>query len=328
MPAPRPHLLLIPVLACAILLPSCRPESSPPPAEQAASAVAAPASRTPAPSGRGKAYWRGIVEKDYAVPPGAVPADLVIELARHTGSPDPELRDDFGYMIPMTWIERDQRLSPPILRELFKHWKGTLRKGLGETGTDSVLLRSFSALHLATLVRVDNEHPYLAAGDIRSLLDDALAYLAGEKDLRGFEPGKGWIHATAHTADLLAALVASPHLAKDDPKRLLDALTAKLDAAPEAWVWGEDERLAAAVRALIQRKDFDAALLDPWLAKFKADSEKLWAGGSQVDPDSYARVQNEKQLLRALYVSLDRLDEPTDLTREAKKRVGETLGGM
>jgi hypothetical protein len=275
-----------------------------------------------------KAYWRAIVEKDYAVPPGAVPADLVRELVRYTGSPDPELRDDFGYMIPATWIERDQRLSPEILRELLKAWKGNLRTGLGESGTDTVLLRSFSALHLATLVRADNEHPYLAAADVRSLLDEALADLAAEKDLRGFEPGKGWIHATAHTADLLAALAASPHLRKSDPKRLLDALTEKLSTAPGVYAWGEEERLAAVVQALIERKDFDAALLAPWLAKFKAGDEKLWAGGSQVDPLRYARVMNEKHLLRALYVSLDKTEPPTEALQAAKRQVGETLGAM
>jgi hypothetical protein len=309
MPASRPYPLLILTLACATLLPACRPEP-------------------PAPSGHDKAYWRAIVEKDYAVPPGAVPADLVRELTRYTGSPDPELRDDFAYMIPATWIERDRRLSPQILRELLKDWKGNLRKGLGEAGTDTVLLRSFSALHLATLVRVDNEHPYLTATEAQALLNEALAYLAAEKDLRGFEPGKGWIHATAHTADLLAALAASRHLTKADPPRLLNALTATLAAAPAAWTWGEDERLAAIASALIQRKNFDAPLLDPWLAKFKADSEKLWEGGSQVDPAFYGRVQNEKQLLRALYVSLDRTEKPTEATQKAKKRVGETLGEM
>ncbi|HKV12943.1 MAG TPA: DUF2785 domain-containing protein [Thermoanaerobaculia bacterium] len=311
-------------LAAALLLPACRPENPPPPAEAAYS----PAPQPPAPGGHDKAYWRAIVDKDYAVPPGAVPADLVIELARYTGSPDPELRDDFGYMIPTTWIERDQHLSPQILRELLKQWKKNLRTGLGETGTDTVLLRSFSALHLATLVRVDNEHPYLTATDVQSLLDEALAYLAAEKDLRGFEPGKGWIHATAHTADLLAALAASPHLRKTDSKRILDALTARLSTAPDAYTWGEEERLAAVVKALIERKDFDAALLPPWLAAFKADSEKLWENGAQVDPTRYARVQNEKHLLRALYVSLDRTEEPTEATREAKKQVGETLGAM
>lgn len=310
----------------ALLLPACRPENAPPPAEAAA---ATPAPEAPqARGGHDKAYWRAIVEKDYAVPPGAVPADLVIELVRYTGSPDPELRDDFGYMIPATWIERDQRLSPPILRELFKHWKGNLRTGLGEAGTDTVLLRSFSALHLATLVRVDNEHTYLAAGDVHSLLDEALAYLAAEKDLRGFEPGKGWIHATAHTADLLAALAASPHLRRTDPQRILDALTARLSTAPGVYAWGEEERLAAVAHALLQRKDFDAALLDPWLAGFKADGAKLWEGGSQVDPVRYARVTNEKHLLRALYVSLDRTDPPTGPLQAAKRQVGETLGAM
>ena len=40
--------------------------------------------------------------------------------------------------------------------------------------------------------------------------NDALAYLAAELDLRGIEPRVGWIHATAHTADLLKFLARNP----------------------------------------------------------------------------------------------------------------------
>ena len=82
----------------------------------------------------------------------------------------------------------------------------SLRAGIGEAGTDTVLLRSFSALDLSILAALELQDPALDDSGYRGLLDDALAYLAAERDLRGIDPRVGWIHATAHTADLLKFL--------------------------------------------------------------------------------------------------------------------------
>jgi hypothetical protein len=43
----------------------------------------------------------------------------------------------------------------------------------------------------------------------RAAVDLLTGYLRDERDLRGFDPKKGWMHATAHTADLLAELSRS-----------------------------------------------------------------------------------------------------------------------
>jgi hypothetical protein len=246
------------------------------------------------------------VEKEYAVPEGESAGALVRELSGYLGSPDPELRDEFGYGIPAAWIGEQQRLAPAELRDLIRRWTPNLKTGIGESGTDSVLLRSFSALNLATVAAYDNEHPFLDAGEVRALLDAALAYLTAEKDLRGYDPAKGWIHAVAHAADLVAALAANRHLGKDAQGRILDAVAARLSSAGEVFTWGEQERLAEAMAALVRRPDFQPAALDPWLARLAAESEKLWQDGARIDPARFAAVQNGKDVLRDLFTSLSK----------------------
>jgi hypothetical protein len=68
-------------------------------------------------------------------------------------------------------------------------------------------------------------------------------------------------------------------------------------------VWGEDERMARALLSVVRRKDFDAALLDPWLARFTALHKKAWAA-DPLQANLLAADQNGKNLLRALHTVL------------------------
>jgi hypothetical protein len=99
--------------------------------------------------------------------------------------------------------------------------------GIGSTGDESVLLRSFSALDLSMLAAHDLDKPFLEPAAFRELLAAALDYLAREKDVRGFVPGSGWHHSTAHTADLLKFLARSPRLTPEDQSRILAGIGAK-----------------------------------------------------------------------------------------------------
>ena len=70
------------------------------------------------------------------------------------------------------------------------------RRGLGEEASDGLFLRSFSLLALSVLAAEDLRRPFLDAQQLDALLELAVAELAGERDLRGYVPGKGWGHAT------------------------------------------------------------------------------------------------------------------------------------
>ena len=252
---------------------------------------------------RGKAFWKTLAA-ECAVPAGESAAGLVNEAVSLVGSPDSEWRDDVGYSVVATCVYRKKRLDPEERRALVTLLSENLRHGIGETGNDGVLRRSFSALDLSILAALELQDPALDAAGYARLLDDGLAYLKDERDLRGLEPRVGWIHATAHTADLLKFLARDARLKPQDQARLLDAAWSKLTAqgAP-VFTHAEDERLAAALVSVVRRPDFDPASLDPWLERFVALEKQVW---TKMPPDSATldASQNARNLLRSFHALL------------------------
>src|SRR3954470_8990290 len=111
-----------------------------------------------APHERG--YWRAIARQNYAVTQDQSADVLAPELSALLSSPDPELRDDLAYSILAHWIHRNT-LSASTLISLSDEWIANLKSGLEETGTDSVLKRSFSALCLSEIAKHDVKAAFL-----------------------------------------------------------------------------------------------------------------------------------------------------------------------
>ena len=210
--------------------------------------------RTPQLDGRrDKDFWRQIQQNNYAVPNGQKAFPLAQELSSYLRSTDPELRDDLAYSILAVWIANATLFSTKELNALADQWTANLRTGIGETGTDTVFSRSFSALCLASLAKRDLRAPFLGRERYRTLLERALEYLGAERDLRGFDATKGWVHATAHTADLLPELANNPRFAREDQANVLRAVTQRLATAGEIFTYGEQDRLANAVAVITAR---------------------------------------------------------------------------
>ena len=248
-------------------------------------------------------FWRAIAHDEYAVPEGQAIVPLLGELSGYLGSKDPELRDDLAYTIIDQWVRHQKDIPTEALNSLADEWRANLRAGIGEVGTDSVFKRSFSALCLASLAKRDLKHPFLGEERYRGLLTDALAYLKDERDLRGFDPVLGWIHATAHTGDLLAALAANPLLRTEDQGRVLDGIAARLASAHEIFSYGEQDRLALAVATIVERKDFDAPRFDRWLAALDASDQSVWKD-SPPKLELLQNFENDTYMLRGLTVYL------------------------
>ena len=246
-----------------------------------------------------KAFWRAVAANGYAVPPGqSVPA-LVQELSGYLGSPDPEMRDDIAYSTLAAWIYRQKIVPVDGRRSLLATWTANLQRNVGERGTDTVFLRSFSALSLGLLAILDNEAPYLEKSEFDALLNAALRYLEAERDTRGFEPSHGWMHSVAHTADLLKFLSRSRHLQPAQQALVLKAITTKLGAIDGVLTHGEDERLARAVLSIAARPDFDEAGFRSWAASLAPPKP-----AAEPTPASLAANQNRKNLTVSLFAVL------------------------
>jgi len=267
---------------------------------------------------RGRPFWQALA-KECAVPAGESAFGLVSEAVGLLGSPDSVWRDDVGYGVVAACACQKKTLTPKERRALVARLSANLRRGIGEAGTDSVLLRSFSALDLSVFAALESQDPALDDAGYRRLLDDALAYLGDERDLRGLEPRVGWIHATAHTADLLKFLARDRRFTPADEARLFDAAWSKM-AAPGTPVFthAEDERLAAALLSVVCRPDFDAAILKPWLERFVALEKQVWEK-APPDPGALGASQNARNLLRSLFLLLS-LPEPAPTPGQAAAR--------
>lgn len=219
-----------------------------------------------------------------------------MDVVRHLGSPDPELRDDLGIPALVTWIVERPVLEPDQLRRLRDRVVGEdgIRHRLGEAGTDSVLRRSFSMLVVALLLAADNRDPYLGEREWREVVAAVLGYCGAERDLRATVPGHGWAHAVAHAADAVDEAAGSRFAGASTGQELFGALASMLERSTEAFQGEEEDRVAIALSTMLARGLIDAA----WL-------RRSLEAGERSDP---ARA-NWKQVVRALYFRIDRKRE-------------------
>lgn len=239
------------------------------------------------------------------------------------GSPDPALRDEIAYIVFARWIVRDQHYAPDELRQLIGTLTVNLRYFIGDTDTDTVLLRSFSALILSLIAYYDVQTPFLTSDEIHHLLDHALTYLAEEQDLRGHVDGIGWVHATAHTADLLKFLARNPKTDESDHLRIINAIADKLLSVTHAvYVHDEDERLVMVAHEVLKRETLHSVVIYGWLERFREWKGAIPLGGA-FDPALHAPYMNSKNFIRSLYLMMEMwaaLDERyQDLERETLK---------
>ena len=273
-----------------------------------------------APHDRG--FWQEIAKNKYAVPEHESADQLAHELSTLLASPDPELRDDLAYSILARWIYRPNILTTPTLHSLTEEWRANLKSGIGETGTNSVLKRSFSALLLSSIAYKEAKTPFLGEARYHELFADALNYFQSERDLRGYDAKLGWIHANAHTADLLHELASSPLATREELNQVLSAIATRLASAPEVYTQGEQDRMAVAVIAVVRKPTVDVESFTAWLARMNEEDKTTWI--NPLTPEILARYQNHGYFFQALSVRLELEPESSRIT-DFNHRVLEIL---
>jgi hypothetical protein len=241
--------------------------------------------------------WAALRTADCAVPEDISLTDAAAELINLLGDTDPAVRDDTAYVLLATWVRRGT--YDDLLPGLGDGLSVGLRHGLGEDGTDTVLRRSFSALLLAAAIERDNTARLLHPSVVMRWADVGLDWFLTEHDLRGHLGAKGWAHAAASGADLVAALGRSRHLSRDELAVLMEAVADRLArSAPHVLLHGEDDRLAYATMAIVQRNELEAAWLADWVRRLVKPFALDPAG-----PHAAAHV-NTLNYTRALHLAL------------------------
>jgi hypothetical protein len=251
-----------------------------------------------------KTFFRGIVQNNYAAPTNFSTDEVTTVLMECLASPDSQLRDTYGFEILSRWIRRGV-LKADSLKRMIATLTPNLKMGIGERGTDSAFRRTFSALILSELIRQDNLTPYLEQKEVKTLLEAGVTYLTNEQDLRGFDKEFGYVHGVAHGADVLFRLASSKQLEKADLTQILEAVRSKVAPAGEnSYAFGEDERLARVVIAVLARGMFNVTEWSEYINKIVSPApfsswNEIW-----FDTAGLTKRHNTKLFLLSLNLSL------------------------
>lgn len=253
-----------------------------------------------------KQFLQTLVESNSLLPTDIDPFIFLKALLANFASTDGQLRDELTYpiMARIILLEQDRyQLTEAQLEELLLTCidKDHLFYHIGEAGTDSVFMRSFSSLVFPLVLGADRERPRVSEAVVRRVLEALLAYARAERDWRGYVKGKGWAHSVAHLSDAFDDCTRNRYMTPADCQAILETLT-YLAHLPEPLCYEEDDRLAYVAYGIIARQAVEPAFLKKWIASFviARDENAL----SEEGATSHVRASNAKNFLRGLYFML------------------------
>ena len=190
------------------------------------------------------------------------------EMLMQIGNPDSYLRDELIYQSYVKMIFSDQLDTSELDKLLFRLKQDNyLFHGIGESGTDSVFKRSFSALVITAIIEYDNIKPQLDKSTVQDTVEKVVEYMIDEKDTRGFIEGKGWAHSIAHGADALEALAKHPKINSEGITKILIAIEHSLLRQVD-YLDEEEERLAMVIPSLLNLQDTEKEIR-LWIGKMR-----------------------------------------------------------
>lgn len=232
---------------------------------------------------------------------------LLEEFLANMGHPDPQLRDSLIYST-FVKIFQANLLSENQWHHVVKHCLSDqgLYHHLGDTNSDTVFTRSFSALFLVVSLIADSQTPFLSQDQFGEVLHKTTRYFQQELDVRGFVPQKGWAHAIAHGADLLGAVASHPKFEAAQSEKILAAIQNFLLSPHPSLKDQEEIRLAATIPLLLD-KGLSITVLTQWLEALFNGIEALDYGDSFYSEQHYTAWQtryNVINFLKAVYFKL------------------------
>jgi Protein of unknown function (DUF2785) len=271
-----------------------------------------------------KAYLHSIANNHYQLPEDIDRFAFLRALLQNFATTDAELRDELTYMILAHAIidqetagrlpaeQRETLLLTCIDDEhLFYH--------IGDAGSDSVFMRSFSLLIIAALLYTDAQLQQISEEATRKAQTALLRYAREERDWRGYIKGKGWAHSVAHLSDALDEIAQNRYLSQADRESVMQTLT-YLATLPEPLCYEEDDRISFAAYRLIAADMVEDAFLETWVESLFITRTEEVPGLTEQDVTRWIRAANAKNFLRSLYFRL--------LWNEKAPRLLERISGV
>src|SRR6056297_66628 len=206
------------------------------------------------------------------------------------------LRDDLIYMVMANWISNDV-YDRDELKEILNICldEDHLFYQIGNKNNDSVFTRTFSALEIAVLINKDNELDFLNQREFNKTTSFVCNYYKKETDLRGYIKNKGWAHSAAHGADIFVEIANHEKVQTQTLKDILEVISKKIKINDYIYFNNEDERIAKAVKAIINTNK----LKDQYISKWFNNLINIKEINDRIKKDTI--IFNIKNFLRSLY---------------------------
>lgn len=259
-----------------------------------------------------------IKEDKYRVPTDLNITDIVFEMLRHIGNPDPDLRDELIYSILLNWIIYDNVIDDKLKEILDVVMDDNhLFYRIGENNTDSVFTRSFSALVVPLIIYRHRKQKLFNEEELINIFKKITRYFIEEKDLRGYVEGNGWAHSVAHTADALDELAMCNEIGYKELLYLLEIIQAKVCIGTKVYINEEDERLVTAIISILDRNLLSIEEVSRWI---KSYSEIKDTGTYMND---YNMKINIKNFLRSMYFRILNKDGFEEIVEKLKDTLND-----
>ena len=251
-----------------------------------------------------------IIGLNFQLPAGYMLESALPHLFNNLGSSDASARSDalsvFDHWISNSYFSTDHN---NVLIE--KTLEG-MRYKLGNSGDDSVFVRSYFALLLLELLH-NNLKKAIFDGTKLELIYTAVtdAFLR-EQDYRTVIADKGWAYAVPHIGDNFLKLSQTKGL-EHYHERTLETIGTKLrSTGTHIFRFFEDERLAYVVADVLKQGIVTVEFFESWteglttLPGVKATYRTI----VELPDDQHAAYCNVRGFLRSLYLQLSFRDNP------------------
>ncbi|MBP2622538.1 DUF2785 domain-containing protein [Streptococcus oricebi] len=227
--------------------------------------------------------------------------DEVAWLLEHIGHPKPEIRDELVFETLACGLT-EGFFSLQQFRFLVEESlsKNLLFYQMEQQGVAS-LTRSFTALLLANIVEVDDTatSPYyrlLSKEERQILFEYAFTYLQKERDSDGYSLDFGWVHAFAHGADFLVAVVTHSDFPKAAWPTIFQTLSSIFKRVSIRFSADEEWRLARVIYQAVTEGKLSQNQLVAWLEGIDFPLETV---------EDFIHFSNFRSFLMEIYLKLD-----------------------
>lgn len=228
------------------------------------------------------------------------PMKLVLQSLDYIGDCNSDIRDNIVYPA-LAHLLHDKHLTTEQLCEI-THLLISNKFLLYDIKNEeqwSVLRRSFTLLQLAMLVYVHNRDNVWDEAIAFEVYDCFMKYIEHETVYTGYHKEVGWVHAIAHSADLMTQLVQMKELTQKHIDELWDVARKLFAQDHYLFVSDEDERIVSMLEKSWTQGTYSDEKLLLWI-------ENLINQPLPNDfPARYILKQNVSHLCRSLFFRLE-----------------------